>query len=136
MQCLNTMTAAGANWRKREKVFLVAVAASEYAYTAYAPNGGFHQPITISFPAQEVTLVAANIYSSTLWEIMCMLWVYKVVLQASPNHIQHSKVRHETDMQACFYSVMGIKGNPATFHVVLALRKTGYSAGGGLEAQD
>ncbi len=40
--CLNMMTAmAEANQRKKDKVLLVAVDASEYAYATYTPNGGF-----------------------------------------------------------------------------------------------
>ena len=38
---------------------------------------GFHQPTS---PAQQMALVAANIYLSTLWKVM---WVCKLLLQAS-----------------------------------------------------
>ncbi len=38
----------------------------------------------INRDAQDMALVAANICSSTLWEVMCTSWVCKVILQASP----------------------------------------------------
>ena len=40
-------------------------------------------PIT-NGDAQEMALLAASIDFSTLWKLMCTLWICKVILQASP----------------------------------------------------
>ena len=124
IQCfLDTLSVtAGAKWWKRAKALLVAGDASEYAFAAYTPDGQFQHPVVVTFTRQELDLMAANQYSSKLREILCMLWVVKVILEQAPDLVTHSRLRYETDSQAGFYSVMGMKGNPSTFPVVKELR--------------
>jgi len=45
-----------------------------------------------------------------------------VLLQQAPELIQHKRLRYEADSQTGYYSVMSMKGNPATFPVVKRLR--------------
>ena len=66
--------------------------------------------------------MAANQYSSTLREILCILWLVKVILEQGPAFIQHSRLKYETDSRAGFRSVMGRKGNASTFPVVKEVR--------------
>lgn len=75
----------------------------------------------VTFSAQELELMAANQYSSTLRDILYILWLVKVILEQGPAFIQHSRLKYETDGQAGFHSVMGMKGNASTFPVVKEL---------------
>ena len=77
IQCyIDTLAASeGGSWWKRDKVLLVAGDASEFAFAAYTPNGEFRHPIVVTFRAHELSLMAQNRYSSTLREILCILWV-------------------------------------------------------------
>lgn len=120
LECL-TVAAGGRRW-KRSRTLLVAGDAAEYAYAAYTPNHEFPHPMVITFTEQELQLVAQNQYSSTLREIVCILWVVKIILQTDPARVQHIRLQYETDSQAGLQSIMGMKGNASTSPVVKELR--------------
>ena len=62
--------------------------------------------------------MASSAFSSTLREILCILHVVRIRLEIDPACIQHKRLRYETDSQAGWHSVMGMKGNDSTFPVV------------------
>ena len=121
--CAETLEASNeACWWKREATFVVAGDASEFAFGGYAPGGEYPHPIVVSFNSEQLQLMETNQFSSTLREIMCMLVITKVLLQEAPHLIQHKRFVYETDSQTGFFSVMGMKGNAATFPVVREFR--------------
>ena len=95
--------------------------ASEYAYAAYTPGGEFAYPMVVSFTEEELALMSSSQFSSTLREILCIHHPVQVLLEVDSASIQHQRLRYETDSQAGWYSVMGMKGNEATFPVVKQL---------------
>ena len=111
----------GGSWWKRQQALLVAGDASEYAYAAYTPGGEFAYPMVVSFTEEELALMASNQFSSTLREILCIQHLVKILLEVNPASIQHKRLRYETDSQAGWHSVMGMKGNESTFPVVKQL---------------
>ena len=123
IQCYKDILAAsqGGNWWKRQHALLVAGDASEYAYAAYTPGGEFAYPMVVSFTEEELALMSSNQFSSTLREILCIYHLVQVLLEVDSASIQHKRLRYETDSQAGWYSVMGMKGNEATFPVVKQL---------------
>ncbi len=123
IQCYKDILAAsqGGNWWKRQHALLVAGDASKYAYAAYTPGGEFAYPMVVSFTEEELALMSSNQFSSTLREILCVHHLVQVLLAVDPASIQHKRLRYETDSQAGWYSVMGMKGNEATFPVVKQL---------------
>ena len=113
--------AEGGNWWKRHQALLVAGDASEYAYAAYTPGGEFRYPVVVTFSEEELERMASNAFSSTLRELLCILHLVKVLLEVQPASIQHKRLRYETDSQAGWHSVLGMKGNDTTFPVVKQL---------------
>ena len=94
---------------------------SEYAYAAYTPGGEFAYPMIVSFTEEELALMYSNQSFSTLREILCIHHLVQVLLEVDSASIQHQRLRYETDSQAGWYSVMGMKGNEATFPIVKQL---------------
>ena len=111
----------GGSWRKRQQALLVAGDASEYASAAYTPDGEFRHPMVVTFTEAELERLTNSVFSSTLREILCILHVVRILLELDPTCIQHKRLRYETDSQAGWYSVMGMKGNVNTFPVVKEL---------------
>lgn len=62
--------------------------------------------------------MSSNQFSSTLREILSIHHLVQVLLEVDSASIQHKHLRYATDIQAGWYSVMGMKGNEATFPVV------------------
>lgn len=124
LQCCaeSLLTSNGHAWFKRQATFVVAGDASDFAFAAYAPNGEYSHPIVVSFTQEQLDLMAANQFSSTLREIICVLETCNVLLQQVPHLVFHKRLIYETDSQTGFYSVMGMKGNQSTFPVVKQLR--------------
>ena len=123
IRCYTAILSAsqGSSWWKRARALLVAGDASDYAFAAYTPDGEFSHPMVITFTDAELQLLANNQYSSTLREILCILHLVKVLLEVQPDCICHKRLRYETDSQAGWFSVMGMKGNDSTFPVVKEL---------------
>ena len=65
---------------------------------------------------------ADNNFSSTKREILCIHNTVQVLIQEAIGLVQHRRLRYERDSQTGYYSVMGMKGNAATFPWVKSLR--------------
>jgi hypothetical protein len=85
-------------------------------------NGELNDPIITYFSQQQKLMTSANQYSSTLREIDSITNTVLALMRTSPHLLPGNMMVYETDNQAGWYDVMGMKGGPRTFPAVKTLR--------------
>lgn len=101
-------SANGKPWRKRAEAVMLVGDASDTQMAAFTPGGELEAPIiTVSSTARELLAVANTL---------------EVLRQQRPYLLKGRRLVYQTDSHNTFTDIMAMKGGPATFPVVRAVR--------------
>ena len=105
------------SWHRRPSPVVAVGDASDSACAAYFPHQDL-APVHVPLSQAEQAAAATGQLSSTTRELMALY--YTVV--AAAHLLQHGRLQYFTDCQAEMHSVLGMKGNLATFPWVKGIR--------------